>query len=68
MSYKISVAVGMGLLSSMLIVSGCSETTSGNKSENATLKASMEKSLEIYKAKTPGHPKKVSAATLKRPS
>ncbi len=68
MSVKFTVAVGFGLLFSMLAVGGCADSKPENKSENATLKASMEKSMEIYKSKVPGAARKGTHASLKQSS
>jgi hypothetical protein len=52
------------VLAGFLATAGCSEPTSADKKDDPALKASMAKSLEIYKSKTP--PKKAPPPSLKR--
>ena len=47
-----SAALRLGLLGGFLAIAGCSDPVAGDKREDAALKTSMEKSLEIYKSKT----------------
>jgi hypothetical protein len=60
----VSAALRLGLLAAFLSAAGCSEPASGNKSDSPALKASMQKSMEIYKSKTQA--KKEHPASLKR--
>jgi hypothetical protein len=46
-----SAALRLGLLAGFLVVAGCSNSATGDKRNDPTLKASMQKSMEIYKAK-----------------
>ncbi len=62
-----SAALRLGLLAGFLSATGCSDPTSGNKSDNPALKASMQKSIEIYKSKSQQVRKGNSAVALKRP-
>ena len=45
-------AVALGLLTGFLATAGCSDSAATDKREDPALKASMQKSLEIYKTKT----------------
>jgi hypothetical protein len=47
-----SAALRLGLLAGFLAVAGCSDSASADKRDDPALKASMQKSLEIYKAKS----------------
>ena len=47
-----SAALRLGLLAGFLAVAGCSDPASGDKRDDPALKASMQKSMEIYKSKT----------------
>ena len=61
----------LGLLAGFLASAGCSESVAIDKSEDPALKASMEKSREIYKSKmqTKASTKKGSTGpAIKRPS
>jgi hypothetical protein len=49
---RASAALRLGLLAGFLGVAGCSEPTTGDKSDDPALKASMQKSMELYKAKS----------------
>jgi len=53
-----STALRLSLLAGFLAVAGCSDPARGDKSDDPALKSSMQKSMEIYKSKTP--PKKVN--------
>jgi hypothetical protein len=46
-------ALRLGLLAGFLAVAGCSGPVSGDKRDDPALKASMQKSMEIYKSKSP---------------
>jgi hypothetical protein len=61
-----SAALSLGMLAGFLAVAGCSDSGSGDKRDDPTLKASMQKSLEIYKSKSPAK-KGNSAAEKSRP-
>ena len=50
----VSAALLSGVLIGSLAVAGCSEQARGDKKDDPALKASMEKSMEIYKSKAPG--------------
>jgi hypothetical protein len=56
-------AFRLGLLAGFLVVAGCWEPASGDKRDDPALKASMQKSMEIYKSKTQA--KKGNPATAK---
>jgi hypothetical protein len=56
-------ALRLGLLAGFFAVAGCSEPGSGDKKDDPALKASMQKSMEIYKSKTQA--KKESPASEK---
>jgi hypothetical protein len=59
-------ALRIGVLAGFLAAAGCSDMAPPDKRDDPALKASMQKSLEIYKSKTP--PKKVSRQpVIKRP-
>ncbi len=58
-----SSALRLGLIAGFLAAAGCSDTASGNKSDDPALKASMQKSMDIYKSKTQA--KKGSPSTSK---
>jgi hypothetical protein len=58
-----SSALRLGLLAGFLAAAGCSDTASGNKSDDPALKSSMQKSMDMYKSKTP--PKKTTPAPTK---
>jgi hypothetical protein len=45
-------ALRLSVLAAFLTAAGCSETASGNKSDDPALKASTKKSMELYRAKT----------------
>jgi hypothetical protein len=47
-----SAALRLGLLTGFLAAAGCSEPVPGDKRDDPALKASMQKSLEIYKSKS----------------
>ncbi len=47
-----TTALHVGVLAGLLAVAGCSEPVSGDKRDDPALKASMKKSMEIYKSKT----------------
>ena len=47
-----STALRLGLLAGFLAAAGCSDPATGDKRDDPTLKASMQKSMEIYKAKS----------------
>ena len=53
-----STALRLGLLATFLSAAGCSSSTGGNKSDAPSAKASLQKSMEMYKAKS--QPKKAS--------
>jgi hypothetical protein len=55
-------ALRLGLLAGFLAVAGCSGPVSGNKSDDPALKASMQKSMEIYKAKAQAKKENPAAA------
>jgi hypothetical protein len=57
-------ALRAGLLAWLLSAVGCSGPVSDNKTDNPAMKASMQKSMEIYKSKTAS--KKAPMASLKR--
>ena len=62
-----SAALRLGLLAGFLVAAGCSGPASDDKSDNPALKASMQKSMEIYKSKTQakkGNPAAVKIAAL----
>jgi hypothetical protein len=64
---RAAVALGTGLFVGFLAAVGCSEATPTDKREDPALKASMEKSMELYKSKMA--PKKgYPGAALKRQS
>jgi hypothetical protein len=46
------MALGLSVLVGLLAFAGCSEPAYSDKSEDPALKASMQKSLELYKAKS----------------
>ena len=46
-----SAALRLGLIAGFLVVAGCSDPAKGDKSDDPALKASMQKSMEIYKSK-----------------
>jgi hypothetical protein len=48
----VPAALRLGLLAGFLSALGCSGPTSDDKRDDPALKASMEKSMEIYKAKS----------------
>ncbi len=45
-------ALRTGLLVAFLAAAGCAEPASGDKKDDPAAKASMQKSMEIYKSKT----------------
>jgi hypothetical protein len=47
-----SKALRLGLVAGLLSAAGCSGPTSEDKKDDPALKASMQKSMEIYKAKS----------------
>jgi hypothetical protein len=49
----VKAALRLGLLSVFLMATGCSDPASTDKRDDPALKASMQKSMEIYKSKTP---------------
>jgi hypothetical protein len=63
----VSAALCLGLLAAFLTTAGCSEPASGSKSDSPALKASMQKSVEIYKSKVQ-QVKKGHQAGVKRPN
>ena len=56
-------ALCLGLLAGSLATSGCSDPPPADKKDDPALKASMQKSMEIYKSKTPA--KKVNPPAKK---
>ncbi len=62
----ISAALSLGFVVASFITAGCSETASGNKTDDPALKAAMQKSTEIYKSKTQ-QVKKTNKSSFKRP-
>jgi hypothetical protein len=61
-------ALRLGLVVGFLAAPGCADSSAGDKSEDPALKASMQKSLEIYKSKSQARSKQGSSApTIKRP-
>jgi hypothetical protein len=52
---RAAAALRLGVLAGFLSLAaaGCSEKPPADKSDDPALKASMEKSMEIYKSKTP---------------
>jgi hypothetical protein len=52
----------LGLLAGFLVIAGCSDPARGDKGDDPALKASMQKSMELYKSKTP--PKKGKPAPV----
>jgi hypothetical protein len=58
-------ALRLGLLAGFLVVAGCSEPASGDKRDDPALKASMQKSMEIYKSKTQAKKGNPAAAKTK---
>ena len=57
-----SAALRLGLLAGFLAAAGCSEPASGDKRDDPALKASMQKSMEIYKSKTQAKKEKPPAS------
>ncbi len=57
----VSTALRLGLIVGFLAIAGCSEAPSNDKRDDPALKASMQKSMEIYKSKS--QPKKGSPLT-----
>jgi hypothetical protein len=66
-----TVALHAGVLVWFLFAAGCSEPKSVNKNDDPALKAHMEKSGEMYKAKMQEmrtkSPKKVSSGGFRQP-
>ena len=65
-----STALRLGLLAGFLAVAGCSEPAPGDKGDDPALKASMQKSMELYKSKSQakkGYPAGLEAAALSPP-
>ena len=57
----------VALLAGFLAAAGCSDPAATDKSDDPTLKASMQKSMEIYKSKTQaikGNPAAAKAAAI----
>jgi hypothetical protein len=55
-----SAALRLVLLAGFVAVAGCSDPAPGDKSNDPALKASMQKSMEIYKSKS--QPQKANPA------
>jgi hypothetical protein len=45
-------ALGLGLLAGIFAITGCSEPAPGDKGDDPALKASMQRSMELYKSKS----------------
>jgi hypothetical protein len=61
-----SAGLRLGLLAAFLVAAGCSGPVSDDKRDDPALKASMQKSMEIYKSKSQA--KKGSPSSSKRGS
>jgi len=57
----------VGLVIGYLAGAGCTDSPSSNRTDNPALKASLEKHVEIYKAKTQGSKQGKSPAPTTRP-
>jgi hypothetical protein len=64
-SRRAAAALRLGLLAGFFVIAGCSDPAPGDKKDNAALKTSMQKSMEIYKSKPQA--KKGNPPTFKRP-
>jgi hypothetical protein len=49
----VAAALRLGLLAGFLSAAGCSNSPAGNKGDAPGVKASIQKSMDMYKAKTP---------------
>jgi hypothetical protein len=56
-------ALRLGLIGGLLAAAGCSDPPPGDKGDDPALKASMQKSMELYKAKSQA--KRASPAAAK---
>ncbi len=61
-----SAALRLGLLAGFLAAAGCSDPAPTDKRDDPALKASMQKSMEIYKSKTPAKKASPSTASTQR--
>ena len=61
-----SAAIRLSVLAGFLAVAGCSDAAPTDKKDDPALKAAMQKSMEIYKSKTPVK-RGSTAPAIKRP-